>query len=308
MNGKIVGINISKEKGTEKKPVASVRVTELGLEGDAHAGKWHRQVSLLSRESVTAFEKKAGISLEPGAFAENILLEGIDLSKASLLDRFTMGDVELEVTQIGKKCHGGGCSIFQRVGECAMPKEGLFARVVRPGTITAGMAATHTERPLSVRVITLSDRASEGVYEDLSGRTIVAQLEEFFAATRWHLSIDRVLIPDDAEKLKNLLVKGRDEGIDLIFTTGGTGIGPRDITPDTIIALADKEIPGIMDHIRIKYGAELPSALISRSVAAVMGGTIVFALPGSVKAVKEYMSEIIKNTEHLLLMLHGLGH
>ena len=91
-----------------------------------------------------------------------------------------------------------------------------------------------------------------------------------------------------------------------MFTTGGTGVGPRDVTPDVVAALADKTIPGIMDAIRIKYGAAKPNALLSRSVAAVIRSTLVYTLPGSVRAVEEYMDEILKTLEHLIFTLHGL--
>ena len=94
--------------------------------------------------------------------------------------------------------------------------------------------------------------------------------------------------------------------MDAVFTTGGTGIGPRDITPDVIETMADRLIPGIMEHIRIQFGAEKPNALLSRSIAAVMGQTLVYALPGSVRAVSEYMGEILKTFEHALLMIHGI--
>jgi molybdenum cofactor synthesis domain-containing protein len=129
-----------------------------------------------------------------------------------------------------------------------------------------------------------------------------------FAGTRWHLAIDRTVIPDEPEMLEKVLEQDRDGLTDVVITTGGTGIGPRDITPEVILELADIEIPGIMEYIRVKYGADKPSALISRSIAVVMGETLVFALPGSVRAVEEYMTEILKSLEHAVLMRHGLGH
>ena len=165
MNGKIVGIHISENKGTEKRPVEKIEITPLGLAGDAHAGKWHRQISLLDVDAARRFTEAAGIAVAPGEFAENLLLEGIDLTQAAPLDRLVIGNVEMEITQIGKECHGAGCAVFRRVGECLMPKQGLFARVIKPGTISVGMPVTCIERPLTIRVITLSDRAFEGIFE-----------------------------------------------------------------------------------------------------------------------------------------------
>ena len=301
-------INISEKKGTEKREVPSCMITVNGLENDAHAGKWHRQVSILGADSIDNFALSAGIELAPGAFGENIVLEGIDLSKVSVLDRFVIGDAELEVTQIGKKCHGDACSIFKRTGECIMPKTGLFARVVKAGTIHKGQGVEFIEKKLVFHIITLSDRASAGEYPDESGPVIEKMVREYFSGLRWHLQIEKNIIPDEPELLRRMLIKDRQDQVDIVITTGGTGIGPRDITPDVVSSLAGMMIPGIMDHIRLMYGASHPSALISRSVAAVMEKTIVFTLPGSVRAVTEYTKELQKNFEHLILMLHGIGH
>lgn len=308
MNGKVVGLHISKEKGTVKTPVATAEFTERGIAGDAHAGNWHRQVSLLDAAAVARFTAAAGTTVAPGEFAENVLLEGIDLARVAPLDRLVIGPVELEITQIGKECHGAGCSVSQRVGKCLMPEQGLFARVITPGTVKAGDPAELIERTFSVHVVTLSDRAAAGDYEDRSGPRVAEMVAAHFAGTRWHLAIDRTVIPDEPEMLAKILERDRDESTDVVITTGGTGIGPRDITPEVILELADSEIPGIMEHIRVKYGTDNPSALLSRSIAAVMDDTLVYALPGSVRAVEEYLAEILKTLEHAVLMRHGLGH
>ena len=308
LTGRVLSVNISKEKGAPKAPAGIIRVDDLGVAGDAHAGHWHRQVSLLAREEVDRFELKAGRPVGNGEFAENITTAGLDLRQVALLDRFRIGPVELEVTQIGKKCHGAGCAIFNQVGECVMPREGLFARVIGGGPVQDGDVIELVQRPLRIRVITLSDRASAGEYEDLSGPKIRELLEAALGAGRWHLDVDCRLIPDSAPMLEQLLEDAFQERLDAVFTTGGTGIGPRDITPEVVTRLSDRLLPGIMDHIRLKYGAANPNALLSRSVAGVTGQTLVFALPGSVKAVSEYMEEILKVLEHSLKMLHGLGH
>ncbi len=309
MSGRIVGIHLSEKKGTIKKPVDKAEVTPLGIAGDAHAGRWHRQVSLLDAGAVKAFTATRGTAVAPGEFAENILTEGIDLSRAAPLDRISVGEkVELEVTQIGKECHGPGCSVAQRVGTCLMPHEGIFARVVTPGTIHVGDPVRLTERPLTVHIVTLSDRAAAGEYEDRSGPRIAELVRDHFSQTRWHLTVERTVLPDEPETLRRLLIGDKNALTDVVITTGGTGLGPRDITPDVVRSVADCEIPGIMDHIRITYGSRNPAALLSRSVAAVMENTLVFALPGSVRAVEEYCAEILKILEHAILMRHGLGH
>jgi molybdopterin adenylyltransferase len=156
-----------------------------------------------------------------------------------------------------------------------------------------------------ILIITLSDRASKGEYEDLSGPAIEMQISKFFSSINLACSIKRVLIADDADRLKELVTRYVADK-DIIFTTGGTGIGPRDITIETVKPLLTKEIPGIMEFIRIKYGMEKPNALLSRGLSGLIGNCLIYTLPGSVKAVNEYMSEITKTLEHTLYMLYGI--
>jgi molybdenum cofactor synthesis domain-containing protein len=304
----VVSVNLSEGKGTPKAAQPSVRVDAHGIVGDAHAGPWHRQVSLLAAETVEAFSRRHGREIAPGEFAENITTAGVDLAQVAPLDLIEAGDALLEVTQIGKACHGDTCAIFREVGACVMPKEGLFARVLRGETVAPGSPLAHRPRWLRVLVVTLSDRASRGDYEDRSGPRVAELLEDHFRESRWHLSVQRHILPDQEEGLRSLLRDARDGGVDVVVTTGSTGIGPRDIAPDVIRTLADKEIPGIMESIRVTCGASKPNALLSRSIAAALGETLVYAVPGSVKAVNEYLAEILKTLEHALLMLHGIGH
>ena len=306
MSARIISVNTSQKKGTAKQPVPSVAVTVTGIAGDAHAGSWHRQVSLLSEESIARFAQQAGRGFAPGEFAENLTTRGLDLSRCHIRDRLDIGEVALEVTQIGKACHGDGCAIYQAVGKCVMPKEGIFTRVIHGGEVKPGQAITHTPRPLNVQVITLSDRASRGEYEDRSGPAIRARLQTHFATGHWAAEVTASLLPDDPMLLRAAIQAAIAAPADIIFTTGGTGIGPRDITPDVIRPLFTREIPGIMEHIRVKYGASIPSALLSRSVAGLIGSTLVYALPGSEKAVQEYLDEILKTLEHSLRMLQGI--
>ncbi|MEI6047310.1 MAG: molybdenum cofactor synthesis domain-containing protein [Bacteroidota bacterium] len=156
-----------------------------------------------------------------------------------------------------------------------------------------------------VLVITLSDRAHRGEYEDISGPRIREIVSGYLSSINWKYSVNLTLIPDDAAILKELL-KSAGSMNNIIITTGGTGIGPRDITVDTVIPLLTKEIPGIMEFIRIKYGTEKPNALLSRGVAGIIGKSLIYTLPGSVKAVEEYMSEILKTLEHTIYMQYGI--
>lgn len=154
-------------------------------------------------------------------------------------------------------------------------------------------------------IITLSDRAFKGVYPDQSGPRIKELVDNFFKSLKVDFSVINILIPDDGETLKREILKVAEDS-DVIFTTGGTGIGPRDITVETVRPLLTKEIPGIMEFIRIKYGAEKPNALLSCGVAGLIRRCLIYTLPGSVKAVNEYMAEITKTLEHTFLMLYGI--
>ena len=303
---KVISVNISEKKGTIKKPVGQIELNELGVKDDAHSGNWHRQVSLLGNESVKKFEKDAKRHIEYGEFAENITTEGLVLYETNPLDKLIIGNTELEITQIGKKCHGSSCAIFKEVGNCVMPKEGIFVRVLKNGIVKAGDIIIYIPKVYKVNVITLSDRAFKGEYEDRSGPRILELLDEFFEKNNLQFETEHTIIPDDPEALRTLLERAEDDQIDVVFTTGGTGVGPRDYTPDVVQDLLDKEIPGIMESIRLKYGKEKPNALLSRGVAGLMGQTFVYTLPGSVKAVNEYMEEILKTLIHLKYMLHGL--
>ena len=135
--GVIKGICISEKRGTAKHEIEeAVLVKDWGIQGDAHAGHWHRQVSLLSYEKIEEFRKK-GADIEPGAFGENLIVSGYDFRNLAVGTRFQCGEAVLEMTQIGKECHSH-CEIYKRMGECIMPREGVFAIVLHGGTIRKG--------------------------------------------------------------------------------------------------------------------------------------------------------------------------
>ena len=160
--------------------------------------------------------------------------------------------------------------------------------------------------PLRMRTITLSDRAASGEYEDKSGPKIHKQLEILFHDREIEWSVESAVLADDAEALEKEVTAARDGGTQVVITTGGTGLGPRDITPDVVLRLADKTIPGVMEAIRLKHGEDDPRKLLSRTVAAVIGTTLVYVLPGSPKAIDEYMPELLKTLPHLLCVVHDL--
>ncbi len=302
---RVVSVNISESKGTVKQPAGKITLTGQGVEKDAHAGDWHRQVSLLGIESIRKFGQKLSRELHPGDFGENITTEGAELFKMSPLSYLANDEVRIQITQIGKKCHGKNCSIYRETGDCIMPVEGIFGRVVQGGVLKTGDGLEYLPKTIKALILTLSDRASRGEYEDLSGPLLRDRLQVEITKNGWELQADLQILPDDRERVQKLVARNSAR-YDLVFTTGSTGIGPRDIAPEALRPLLDREIPGIMEMIRVKYGMEKHNALLSRSLAGIIGRTLVYALPGSPKAIMEYTGEIFKTLKHSLLMLHSI--
>jgi molybdenum cofactor synthesis domain-containing protein len=302
----IESLNISDQKAGVKTPVEEVLVTQTGLQHDAHADQPHRQVSILGRNSISRFEKMLGRRIAPGEFAENITVNHFDVQMVGPLDVFKSGHVVLEVSQIGKKCHGADCMIFQQTGDCAMSKEGIFCRVLEGGKLKSGDNFEHHPKVFQALVITLSDRCAAGTATDASGPAVIEKLKSLMAQHNRRCEIQHVIIPDEPTQLDTVMKRAFQSNTDIIITTGSTGIGPRDIAPETIQPLLDKEIPGIMELVRMKYGMEKPGALLSRAVAGTKNKSLVFAIPGSPRAVAEYMDEINKVVFHCFNMLYAI--
>ncbi len=327
--GKIAALCRSDAKGTQKYRVEEADfVTDFGMEGDAHAGHWHRQVSLLAKERVDSYRAK-GMDLAAGAFGENIDTEGIDLTALSVGSRLAIGEALLEVTQIGKSCHGH-CPIFEATGDCIMPREGIFAVVKRAGHVKTGdeihVFAPEPERPYTAAVITLSDRAFAGEREDASGPLIKEILsaqkrpenaetaegsgERESAAeggTKPMFSVvETLLLPDGREGLEKELIRLSDQRqVDIIFTTGGTGFSDRDQTPEATEAVCDRMTPGIPEAIRAASMAITPKAMLSRQTAGIRNHTLIINLPGSPKACREDLDIVLPALGHGLDVLRG---
>jgi molybdenum cofactor synthesis domain-containing protein len=299
-------INISEKRGTAKHSVEKAEIIDTGIKGDSHAGDWHRQITILSDESVKKFEKETGRKTKSGEFAANVLISATDIKEVRLGDRFVLNNAAVEVTQIGKEPHYYDSPVLKETGWNIMFDEGMFCKVIKTGVISIGDRVEHIKKPLKIHIITLSDRAYRGVYEDKSGPKIKEKLEEHFKDIEAEISSQ--IMPDDKEMLQRSMEKAVSEYADIIFTTGGTGIGPRDITPEVVTEFSDRLIPGIMDQIRIKYGQTIPNALLSRSVSGIKEKTLIYALPGSVRAVDEYMNEILLTIDHLIKMAYGGSH
>lgn len=304
MTGKIVAVCTSEKKGTQKYEVPEGNlVPGWGIEGDAHAGKWHRQVSLLALERIEAFREKWGDAAY-GAFGENLVVSGVDLRSIPVGTKVRVGGALLKVSQIGKQCHTD-CEIARRTGECLMPKEGIFAEVLEGGVVRPGDAAEflplENDRPFTAAVITLSDRAFNGNYKDQSGPLMADILRN-----NGFEVVEYVLLPDEKRLLKQELIRLADyRQVNVIFTTGGTGFSERDITPEATLEVCDRHAPGIAEAMRWYSLQITPKAMLSRQASGIRKGTLIVNMPGSPKAVREDLDFILKPLEHGLGILRG---
>ncbi len=302
--GKVIAVCTSDRKGIQKTRVPSIKlIPGMGIEGDAHAGNWHRQVSLLALEKIEAFRAK-GANVDYGAFGENIIIEGFDLRALPVGTRFRIGDALLELTQIGKECHSH-CPIYHQVGDCIMPREGVFSIVLEGGLVQAGDAVelidADLNRPFTAAWITLSDKGAAGERKDTSGPLI----EEILTEAGYHV-VEGLLLPDGVEKLKQQLIRLADQRqVNVIFTTGGTGFSPRDLTPEATIAVCDRLTPGISEAIRAYSMTKTPTAMLSRAAAGIRGQTLIINLPGSPKAVRECLEFLLHPLDHGLKIMLG---
>ncbi len=297
MELKIISVGLAAERG-RKYYADKIELDKTGVIGDVHANT-SRPVSMIDQSHIDTFKRiTSSRSTETGEFAENIRVEGLNDTKVKAFDRFVHNDLVLEVSQVGKPFH----SSFREIGHYVMPRVGIFMRVLTGGTLQAGDKLKYIPKVFKAKIITLSDRASKGIYEDISGKLISEILSKYFDKLGWELAIDKKIIPDSREQLQAEIDDATQNNYDLIFSTGGTGIGSRDITLSVVKPLLDHEIPGIMEHIRMKYGSLKPNALLSGGVAGTIGSALIYTLPGSAKAVAEYMQEITTTLQHLIFM------
>ena len=302
--GTVKAICISDRRGIQKSYVEEAFFRkDWGIEGDAHAGTWHRQVSLLSCERIEEFRAR-GADVQPGAFGENLIVSGFDFRNLPVGTVFRCGEVLLEMTQIGKECHTH-CQIYQKMGECIMPTQGVFARVLHDGTIHAGDEMSIDESCKDSRftaaVITLSDKGAAGEREDQSGPLITGLLTQ-----AGYRVIEELLLPDDQKKLENELIRLSDgRQASLILTTGGTGLSVRDVTPEATLAVAHRNVPGIAEAIRADSMRYTRRAMLSRGVSVIRGSSLIINLPGSPKAVRECLEFLLPELKHGVAVLKG---
>lgn len=302
--GTLLHVCTSQRKGTVKRGCGSaVAVPGHGLEGDAHAGDWHRQVSLLAEADIASM-RALGLELAPGAFGENLVIEGLDVASLGIGSRLRVGEVELELSQIGKVCHTR-CAIYHRTGDCIMPRAGLFARVTRGGELRPGLPlevleAVSPAAPQAA-VLTVSDSCSRHEAEDTAGPATGAHLAARIGA---HIAWTGVE-PDERDRLTARLEELVARKLDLVLTVGGTGCGPRDVTPEATREVIEREVPGLAEAMRAASLRVTPHAMLQRGVAGIRGQTLIVNLPGSRRAAVENLEVILPALDHAVRLLRG---
>ena len=301
--GTVKAVCISDVRGVEKKNVQSANFKSgWGVENDAHGGDWHRQVSLLSYDKVQEFNE-SGADVRYGDFGENLLVEGVDFRSLPVGTTLKCDEVVLEITQIGKECHTH-CRIYNKMGDCIMPREGVFAKVIRDGSISVGDMIEVVEQAdtrYRAAVLTLSDKGSKGEREDKSSPVVCKMLED-----AGYIIADRMILADERElieaELCNLCDRRR---VDLIVTTGGTGFSRRDVTPEATMAVAERNVPGIAEAMRAHSLTITGRAMLSRGASVIRGNTLIVNLPGSPKAARESLEYVLPHLGHGIDIIRG---
>ena len=305
--GKVEAICTAAVKGGKKLPQQAVRfAANHGIEGDAHAGPWHRQVSVLAAEDIDEMRQRALPGVKAGDFAENLVLSGIELGGLGLGSRLRLGgEAELRVTQLGKQCHRR-CVIYAETGDCIMPRLGVFARVVQTGTVAVGDSVEAIEcvprRTFQAVILTISDRCSRGETTDTAGpaveRLLVGSIDAHVYAAE--------IIPDDRGRIAERLRHYSDgHSIDLVLAVGGTGFAPRDVTPEAVREVIERPTPGLDEAMRRASMEKTPAAMLSRAVSGIRSGTLIVSLPGSERGAVENLQAIVAALGHGLAKLRG---
>ncbi|MFB3776590.1 MAG: molybdenum cofactor synthesis domain-containing protein [Bryobacteraceae bacterium] len=305
--GRVEAICTGAQKGQRKSPQPKATfIAGHGIEGDGHAGPGHRQVSILAAEDIETMRQSGLPDLAFGDFAENLVVAGVDLGALGLGSRLRLGaEAELGVTQLGKECHSR-CAIYYQAGDCIMPRLGVFARVLRSGTVAAcdevEIVETVPRIHFQAVVLTVSDRCSRGEAVDTAGPAVERLLTGRLPV---HIYAAKV-VPDELDGIAKLLEHYSDgHSIDMIVTVGGTGFAPRDVTPEAVARVIHRPTPGLDEAMRRASLELTPTAMLSRAVSGIRNHTLIVSLPGSERGAVENLQVILPALEHGLAKLRG---
>ncbi len=293
-DGRVASVSVTGAKGAGKEAVESITlVVDHGVEHDVHAGPGRRQVSLLADESIARVLAVCP-GVDPGAFGENVTTEGLVLHDLPVGARIRVGEALLEVAEIGGK-GSSPCAVFHQAGDCVMPREGIFARVLQGGEVRSGDDITLLRRSLiHAAVLTVSDKGARGERTDASGAALEAALRDLGAA-----AVERAIVPDEENRIAAELRRWADETpVNLILTTGGTGMSSRDVTPEATMSVLQRQAPGFVEAMRAGSITTTPHAMLSRAVSGVRGRTLIINLPGSPRACREQFAMIAPALPH----------
>lgn len=306
MPASIVSVNISEKQGEPKTPVNSIQLDDKGTLVDAACCRGHYQLCMFPEEELLAFNEETNKNAAYGHLGEHLTIKGLDFQDLAPFDQIKIGEVIFEVTRKANPREEGEEDIIETLGCYRLPKGSVLVRVVKGGIIRPGMGVDWHPKVFKTWIITLSDRISRGEMDDFHGPKIKNLMSEFYTENNWKHDVELKVMADDQDSLRFILRRAKEEAVDLVVTLGGTGIGPRDITPDVVMEMSDKLIPGIMENLRMKFSTVDKNALLSRGVAGIIGETIAITLPGSVSVLNDYMEEVFKLLKHIFYMKKGL--
>jgi len=292
MVGKVVAVCKSVHKGEQKVNIGKAQLIQnFGMDGDAHAGPWDNHIRLLAQESIhKAF--KRGLKVGPGDFSEHITTRGIELTNLSVGTKLKIGEVVLEITQKGKVCPGR-CNIFNLIGDCIMPKEGVYAKVLEGGMVTVG---SEIKIMLDAKIgIIYAAKASRD--ENPISNILSVNLN------RWGVKASQNIVKaKDRNSLKSSIEEMCEDGVDIILIVGGVGVSSEDFAPEVLIESIERELPGVANNVRENLLDE-EDLIIFRGRAGIKDRTIIVNLPDNKRVLGEDLFELLIMLDKISLEL-----
>ncbi len=302
----ICSINTSAGQSAPKQPVPEAQITCRGLSGDVHAVGGLKAVSLLTQESIDEANAKHSQNYVPGEYGENLTSLGMDTNLVTPLSRITAGEVELEVTQVGKTCEKSPATEMCSKGSNLIQTAGVFLRVTQEGKLKVGDLIKLTPKVLTIHII---EYAANPGGNEVGGLAQAAQalLTYLLGSKPWPIEFSSDRVAPEPQALDQVLVKTQAARPDLILTFGRVGVGPGDFTPDVVVMRCTKLIPSLMEYARVHLGDRCPALLMNRGIIGAMGHSLVCTLPDDLGQLKLLLKELAPLLPQLVMSFHGLN-